>query len=365
MLIRTKDGKYKIVQHGELVAYQPSVTVAASIMTQTIPHPNEPTAPLAPRFAKTTAAFYMHPDDEEEIRRHEEKVQMVTEEESVHEIDPIITGIVSKHNLTFPDDVLRKRFWSIASSRLTQMRDSLETHDALTRPAKVGGMGYDEVLSQNILSTLEQESSNIHDTMQSAPRSHAPEPPAGRPTGALEQQPMRPTIPQALARPVQPLRMQQPEPRPVPLPQPIMPPVRSVDRPVPQMPRVMRETIMTERQPVVDIRRPTRVVGPVEELSVTSVEDFRKLGRSLEEQTKKMLQKFDLLADESLLKKADGITAWHTSPMYQLYVDVGRESIESGKSIADVVAGRAAASKPTIAAEEFYAIADMNKRLRF
>jgi len=118
---------------------------------------------------------------------------------------------------------------------------------------------------------------------------------------------------------------------------------------------------------VVAVRRETAprpvTLGPVEELERLDLEEFRRFGKIAKQAVSKLYQKIDLLGDESIELKASAIKAWHRSPLYKMYVQTGQQSMETGKSIEDIL--RQDVSGNTLSIDEFQAIADLNRKLNF
>jgi len=110
---------------------------------------------------------------------------------------------------------------------------------------------------------------------------------------------------------------------------------------------------------------PSKPMGPVDELRTLSLTDFRRLGDSAQAATQKLYQKIDLLGDESIDMKSQGIKAWHGSPVYQAYLKSGQASIESHKSVQDVINENLMHDKDALSLTEFQAIADLNRSLAF
>ena len=106
---------------------------------------------------------------------------------------------------------------------------------------------------------------------------------------------------------------------------------------------------------------PAQPVGPVEELKLMTLEDFRRLGEP-QEAAQKIYQKIDLLADESLELKAEAIKAWKASPAYQNYLTIGHKSMESNKSVEEVIRHKTINDMSKF---EFEAIGDLNRSLQF
>lgn len=120
----------------------------------------------------------------------------------------------------------------------------------------------------------------------------------------------------------------------------------------------------TPEAPVEEIKITPKIYGPIDELRSITLEDWRRWGRAYEA-ADRILEKINLLAEESLLKKAEGIQAWKESEVHKLYLEIGNEAIESAKPVEEVIKARKEANKPTLTLEEFNMIAELNQRLRF
>ena len=95
------------------------------------------------------------------------------------------------------------------------------------------------------------------------------------------------------------------------------------------------------------------------------MENFRRLGNSPSEQSEKLLKKINILEKDSVTKKAQGIEGWRRSPTYQLYLNLGEDSLSSGKNVESIIRDKLAKHEDTLTIEEFSAISDLNKQLRF
>lgn len=107
------------------------------------------------------------------------------------------------------------------------------------------------------------------------------------------------------------------------------------------------------------------LTGPVEELEVMSLNTFRRYGSTGLERAQKILQKINILEKDSVTKKTLGITAWRKSPVYQLYLELGSASLMKGQEISQMIADKKIAGQEVLTFEEFQAISDLNKLLRF
>ncbi|MDD2646756.1 MAG: hypothetical protein PHV78_03100 [Patescibacteria group bacterium] len=116
--------------------------------------------------------------------------------------------------------------------------------------------------------------------------------------------------------------------------------------------------------PIEEVRVTPRAYGPVDELRSLTLEDWRRWG-GVGEAVKLILDKINLLAEESLTKKSEGIAAWKGSEINKMYLDIGTEAINNGLSVEQAIEKRKSANLPTLTIDEFNAISEINQKLRF
>ena len=119
------------------------------------------------------------------------------------------------------------------------------------------------------------------------------------------------------------------------------------------------------RPKVADVKAPPRVMGPLDELRSLSLIDLRRLAPQTKEALEKLKAKFELLSEHSIAKKLEAVRAWQASAVYKKYLDLGRESIITGLSVAQVIAVQQARGEEALTEDEFNELADFNSRIRF
>ncbi|MBI2633544.1 MAG: hypothetical protein HYW78_04150 [Parcubacteria group bacterium] len=117
------------------------------------------------------------------------------------------------------------------------------------------------------------------------------------------------------------------------------------------------------RPKVAEIKVKTKIYGIAEELSSITLADIRKYA-NFDEATSKILDKINLLGEDSLEKKAKGIQAFKQSPFYQMYLAIMNESFANLKSPQDIIKGKEAAGAQTLTYDEFRSIVALNKKLK-
>ena len=114
-----------------------------------------------------------------------------------------------------------------------------------------------------------------------------------------------------------------------------------------------------------DIKFTPKSMGPVDELKYMDMVSFRRLCKTPEDIINKIKEKINLLEEESYAKRLDGIKAWRQNPINKVYLEIGHESINEKKPINAIIEERKAADKDYLSNQEFEAITDLNKSLRF
>ncbi|MDD5625569.1 MAG: hypothetical protein PHG83_00175 [Patescibacteria group bacterium] len=154
------------------------------------------------------------------------------------------------------------------------------------------------------------------------------------------------------------------EPKPI-IKEPKIEEIKKEIKPQPQaeifIHRPPREPAMSKME---EIKVTPRVSGPIEELQGVTLQDFRRWGSS-EQAVQKIKEKIDLLGEESLVKKSEGIKAWKESEINKLYLDIGTESIDKGISVSEVIILRQKENRKTLNEEEFDKVVELNQNLRF
>ena len=130
--------------------------------------------------------------------------------------------------------------------------------------------------------------------------------------------------------------------------------------------RVRRPMQQQDNRPRLDdVKYVPKLVGPIEELKEMTVIDWRRLGANPAAAAAKVKEKIDLLEREDFAKKIAGTKAWQESEVNKLYLEIGRESMVKGLPVDKIIAEREKAGQITISAEEYRAIMNLNRALRY
>lgn len=119
------------------------------------------------------------------------------------------------------------------------------------------------------------------------------------------------------------------------------------------------------RPRVSDVNIAPRLIGPMDELRYMSLIDFRRLHLNPADAIIKIKDKINLIGYEDNNKKRSAIDAWRASQVNQLYLEIGKESIQTGISVRDVIGARLKNNHDTLKPEEFRAIGELNREMRY
>ncbi len=114
-----------------------------------------------------------------------------------------------------------------------------------------------------------------------------------------------------------------------------------------------------------DVVYEPRLIGPVDELAIMTVEDFKRLGNSPDEIKNKIIARFEDLADVAPSKKIQGIVAWRRSPVYGVYRSMMQESLATGLSLAELSADRRNKGEESLTPDELKIFSELSQELQF
>jgi len=321
------------------------------------------------------------------------------------EIKEIVKEIKEKLGLTFEDEILEKRFENIISSYLKDVRNEIQLEEILTRSKKIGGMELSsekvieilkiirELKIQNPELKIEEEidrgKKNGIDLLETKPIILEEEAKEEKKPSETDRNIIQSDVGGKMAKTKEPEVEKKPifdeEVKKKFEGGTIMPTLKGLEKQIEAERQretdrnIIRrdETGQTEKEETpIQIRRPISgeklvedislkplAVGPIEELSGLNLIDFQRWGG--EKTCQIIFDKINLLGEESLSKKAAGVSAWQRSPLFRLYLEIGREAMEKKKSLIEIIEERKRQNLPTLEISEFEAIVELNRKLRF
>lgn len=350
----------------------PAMAPAAPI----VPEPS-----LIPSDKARAASFFFSPEDEEEIKALAKNLDTVmTSEQAGTDIEGKLNRILETLNISFSSQDMGERFKNIIGTYLRGIRKRIDTKMALMRPIDQGGLYFDEKFTDKILSIIDNA-----DTPQPAVPAVGQDKPkfsvGGTKSASIVGQDVSPApsvldkVSQIGARDIaydmknlsEASRNKE-----------IV--LRAINEAVPAEPAAKQAAEIaipvkkTEVQQAAtpagkirmdDVKFTPKLVGPIDELAAMDTVSFRRLDESAGKAIQKIRDKIKYLEDEEYAKRLAGIRAWRSSPLNQLYLLLGKESIEQKKPVSAIIESRKTGQQDFLTAQEFEAIMELNRDLRF
>jgi hypothetical protein len=274
-----------------------------------------------------------------------------------------LVKVLGEYKLLFPSVDIEKRFLSLLVSYFNEVRDRAETHEALIRVPEEGGVGMQAAKADDVLRTADDVASGVMSLHHLTPRKKTAaavfkpklEDVMKMAQERKQHEPDQPAAVEDILSSISPIFDQQSSAAPM-APLSTSNPLAALNRATKP---VMHDITATPKA------GPAPVMGPLDELRSMNMEEFRRISPDPKVAAQHIYDKVQLLEIESIEKKAEGIRAWQQSPVNQLYIAIGNESLEKSSSVGAMIDQRKKANQPTMTEEEFTAIADVNRRLRF
>ena len=108
-----------------------------------------------------------------------------------------------------------------------------------------------------------------------------------------------------------------------------------------------------------------KLVGIIEEIENLNINDFRGWFKDPMKAIKKIEEKIDIAGEKFFEKRALGIKAWKRSEINKLYLDILNDGLIKHKPIEEIIKEKEKEGKIVLSKDEFEAIMELNKRLRF
>lgn len=313
-----------------------------------------PTAKSEPDVPKSN--FEKRAQDEMEVEINKKKKEIKTASAPVKSAEDTLAlkvkSIVSSSQITFTDPALQRRLETIISARLRDVRDESETKEMLLRGEKVGGLGLNVEQTERVLKLLAGavgEFQSIYKKEEEIKKQ-----------AFLRAQ----TEKEALRRQERERKEREEREKLYSRVTGITPTIKEVKKQ--ELPATSYQLQAPATKPrVEEIKFTPKIKGPVEELGAMVLEEFRRMSKDPKMAIEKIKDKLELLGEENFTQKMQGIAAWQDSSVNKLYLNLLKESLARGVAPIAVIEEYAKAAKPTLTKEEFTAIMELNRSLRF
>lgn len=351
------------------------------------------------------AQFFFSPDDEEEIRKLSENLGRPPEVNNKL-VEERLGKILEKANIHFGSEAVAERFKQILRIYLKNIRNRLDTKLTMAKTFEAGGLNFAEESAENILALADKSEALLKEEKMKPPaRIPVPEDklagqagklasfksigasdleydlakemekrqqarrdlPPGGPGGQAKAEAAKNAPAAAADKPAATLPAPSvPVAEPVPVPPKTAAPAATPPPAEPERISIKRplETAGGKKK-MEDIKYVPKTTGPIAELEQMDITSFRRIDKEPAAIVSKIKEKIKLLEDEQYSKRSEAIKAWRISPVNKLYLSIGEEAIAQNKPIDIIIEERKSRQEDYLSDEEFEAIMDLNRELRF
>ena len=316
--------------------------VKAAPVPTPVKKPPKRVLPKPPKKKPVFDATMISDQDELEAKQANKKVvtpkNPLTPEQGIDQVLQSVAEIIK-------DEADKKRLHVIVDSRIREVRDTWQTKDTLEQDKEKGGLGLKGKQLVEVVEAIEQAYDQTHlpiaKVADEQKGKFTQEQAKAKASKVKEQeQELTKRYTKLTGKPTQPT-------------------------PKPVKPAFSAASPATGHQSMQDITQVKKLVGPVDELANMDLISWRRLSQDPQEAALKIKDKIELLEGESYTKRLEGIKAWQSSPINQMYVEITREVLITGKSIDQIIVAKTKAKQPTLTQEEVQVIMHLNNQLRF
>ncbi len=361
-----------------------------------------------------TSDFFFSPEDEEEVKELTRKLESFgakkEETAEIGNLQEIVEEAAKRVNLNFSSSELSERMKQILGTYVKGVRNKIDTKITLTKDVASGGLDLNDDLSSKILSVTDKVKEEMADKSKFSPVPRFKVPEDAMQSSVKEQsgnidgaQPFK-IAPRdfdydfsALAKKpaaenktvqfddvskrINPVKQEesksinQQSNKATKQESKEIKDIYDNEKEIPKSkdfelikPDYKKPVLQNSGQPAIsgkvrmeDVKFVPKLTGPVDELREMSVLDFRRLGSNAEDSAGKIMEKIHFLEKDSYKKRLEGIKAWRECPVNKAYLNIGQTSINTNRSISDIIAE----GRDTLSVDEFYAVMELNKKLRF
>ncbi|MFH1621329.1 MAG: hypothetical protein ABIB04_04575 [Patescibacteria group bacterium] len=110
---------------------------------------------------------------------------------------------------------------------------------------------------------------------------------------------------------------------------------------------------------------PQQLSGPLQELKSLTLSEFRRLAKDPLIAADKIIERINILGQESFEKRLKGIQAWQACPLQAAYMDLVSESFKTGKQVVMLAEEKRKDGKDVPSPAELSAVISLNSKLHF
>lgn len=323
--------------------------------------------------APKASGFFFHSEDEEEIRKLAEQIAVAEKISASETTDEKLKRIIDAAGINFGSSELSERFSNILRIYLRGIRNKIDTISCLIKPFANGGLSFDESSADQVMSLVDKIAAAKHgQRLAPLPKIKIPELEARDAVYDFSKMPAvkKPEAEKSVRQKIDTAHELAPLVPDVVRRKKEVGPI-SAPAPEPAKDVVIKRRFESENSnqsgkiKVEDVKYVPRVMGPLDEIKYMDLASFRRLDRDPSRSADKIKSKICLLEQENYGQKLESVKFWRSSPIYKLYLEIGNASIGENKPVDVIIEERKMRNQEYLTSEEFQAVMDLNRNLRF
>ena len=324
------------------------------------PSPQPSPRTLPPQPPKSRSYFYFDAEDEKDVEKFKkhEVVASGRGKEFIERIDKTADEVINRSLVKMPDENSKKRLKSYLTAYFRGIRDTLQTKESLAKPFVNGGMEFDAMSIEKIMALAKDEFRKIHSV--SAERKNE----SGimnQESSGVEEKKMESVEKKDEASIKNPAEGDNNQERQPP------PQTTNYQLPTTSQTNIRRErpqVIDTDKPKIAEVRLPSKLTGPLEEIEQISLRDLRRFAQNHQGFSDRTMERIKILENESFEKRMMGIAAWRKSLLYQQYLNVIQNSLEKNTSIPEMIGAIDEAQSSNMSFREWQTVNKLNRELK-
>ncbi|MBI5077444.1 hypothetical protein HZB94_03620 [Candidatus Falkowbacteria bacterium] len=288
-------------------------------------------------------------------------------EEDQKLVEKHVESVINKLKIQFNDEKIKARFSNLLMTFFRGVRTEKELEYILGMPKVSGGLEVPKEKIGIILIILREEKESIFkerrglagkkieiQPIMDPSRELEPPPPVVRKESSVQDAPL-----DKLARALEQGESVEPLERDKKLS-----PIPAIVRRIVEKPLAGKAlNISGDRPRVENFGSERKLIGPIEELGEMNLENMRRLGKNVEQILSALMEKFAVLAEQSLVKKMEGVKQWKISPLFRLYAAMTMQAIKERKPIAKIIEERQIKNEKSLTLSEYEMMGRISRRL--
>ena len=312
-----------------------------------------------PQPPKSRSYFYFDAEDEKDVEKFKKREVVASGggKEFIEHIDKTADEVINHSLVNISDENGKRKLKSYLTAYFRGIRDILQTKEALAKPLASGGMEFDAMAIEKVMALAKEEFGKINSEGEERKNESGI---MNHESSGVEEKKMESVEKKeenSIKNSAEGDNNQERQPPPQTTNYQLPAPNPNIRRERPQV-------IDTDKPKIAEVRLPSKLTGPLEEIEQISLRDLRRFAQNHQGFADRTMERIKILENESFEKRMMGIAAWRKSMLYQQYLNVIQNSLERNISIPEMIGAVIEAESQNMSLREWQTVNRLNRELR-